>query len=215
MLAVFDCDGTLIDGDAEIRAAMASAFVDIGLPAPSPAAVRRTVGLNLPQAMLRLLPEAGVERRDAVIGAYKRAFRAAREAGTLRQALFPGIAALLDALDAAGWSLAVATGMSRRGLAHCLDVNGIAGRFVSLRTADDHPSKPHPAMLRTALEEAGAEAADAVMIGDTQYDMAMAARAGVRAVGVGWGYHAPGELREAGAAFVARTPADLAAYLIA
>jgi phosphoglycolate phosphatase len=111
--------------------------------------------------------------------------------------------------------LAVATGMSRRGLDHCLAANGIADRFVSLQTADDHPSKPHPAMLRAALAEADADATQAVMIGDTQYDILMAADAGVRGIGVAWGYHAADELRAAGAAYVARNPADLGAYLLA
>ncbi len=214
-LAVFDCDGTLIDGQAEICAGMIRAFADVGLPAPDLDEVRRSVGLSLPQALARLLPDADGSQRDRAVEAYRHAFRAARQAGELAQPLFAGLADLLDALRGAGWTLAVATGMSRRGLDHCLAVNGIATRFVSLQTADDHPSKPHPAMLRAALAEAGAMPSEAVMIGDTQYDMLMAADAGVRGVGVGWGYHTPDDLRAAGAAFVARDPAALAAYLLA
>jgi phosphoglycolate phosphatase len=214
-LAVFDCDGTLIDGQADICAAMTRAFADAGLLPPDLDAVRRSVGLSLPQALARLLPDADEEVRARAVEAYKQAFRAARQAGTLTQPLFAGLSELLEALADDGWTLAVATGMSRRGLDHCLTVAGIADRFVSLQTADDHPSKPHPAMLRAALAEAGAEPGDAVMIGDTQYDMLMAADAGVRGIGVAWGYHAADELSAAGAAFVARTPAELGAYLLA
>ena len=214
-LAVFDCDGTLIDGQADICAAMTRAFAEVGQPAPDLAAVRRSVGLSLPQALARLLPDAHDDVRAGAVDAYKRAFRGAREAGTLAQPLFAGMTAVLDALRDAGWTLAVATGMSRRGLDHCLAEGGIADRFASLQTADDHPSKPHPAMLHAALADAGAAPNEAVMIGDTQYDMLMAADAGVRGVGVAWGYHEAGELRAAGAAFVARAPAELQAYLLA
>jgi phosphoglycolate phosphatase len=105
----------------------------------------------------------------------------------------------LDALEADGWILAVATGKSRRGLLMMIERHGLAGRFVSLQTADDNPGKPHPAMLRRALDEAGALPTEAVMIGDTSYDMQMGRSAGVRTVGVGWGYHGPAELLAAGA----------------
>jgi phosphoglycolate phosphatase len=104
--------------------------------------------------------------------------------------------------------------MSRRGLDHCLATHGLTRHFVSLQTADDHPSKPHPEMLETALFEADANAREAVMIGDTAYDMQMARDAGVRAIGVEWGYHAPDELRAAGAEWVASNPAALKEYLL-
>ncbi len=214
-LAVFDCDGTLIDGQAEICAAMERAFADVGLEAPSRDAIRRSVGLSLPKAAELLLPEGSTARRGAIVEAYKHAFRTAREAGELAQPLFAGIADVLTALGEAGWELAVATGMSRRGLNHVLAVNEIADRFVSLQTADSHPSKPHPAMLLAALADAGTEPADAVMIGDTQYDILMAREIGVRAIGVAWGYHEPKELIGAGAEYVAETPAALRAYLLA
>jgi phosphoglycolate phosphatase len=214
-LAVFDCDGTLVDGQAEICRAMERAFAEAELPLPDHARVRRSVGLSLPRAVELLAPDAPRALRGEIVEAYKRAFRAAREAGELAQPLFPGIAELLVALRGAGWELAVATGMSRRGLDHCLAVNGIAGEFVSLQTADDHPSKPHPAMLLAALAEGLAEPGDAVMIGDTQYDMLMARDAGVRAVGVDWGYHEGTELVDAGAEFVAPSPGQLCAHLLA
>lgn len=213
-LAVFDCDGTLIDGQASICRAMDDAFAELGLPAPDAHQVRRMVGLSLPQVMRRLSPEIDESQQRDLVDAYKRAFRAQREAGELSQQLFDGIAEVLDALHGAGWQLAVATGMSRRGLDHCLASHGLTKHFVSLQTADDHPSKPHPAMLEAALFEAAVEPADAVMIGDTAYDMQMARDAGVRAIGVDWGYHTPEELRAAGAEWVATSRAELKAYLL-
>lgn len=213
-LAVFDCDGTLIDGQASICTAMERAFAEFGLPLPDRNEVRRAVGLSLPQAVRRLLPDAGTEDHHAVVDAYKRAFRAAREAGELSQPLFDGIVPLLDSLRDAGWLLGVATGMSDRGLSHCLATHGLSQHFVTLQTADRHPSKPHPAMLEAALFEAAATPRQTVMIGDTAFDMQMACDAGVRPIGVDWGYHHPDELRAAGAEFVAADPADLGRYLL-
>jgi phosphoglycolate phosphatase len=213
-LAVFDCDGTLIDGQASICHAMEAAFAEVALPAPDKHQIRRMVGLSLPQAVRKLVPDIDEDMQRDIVDAYKRAFRAQREAGELSQPLFDGIAEVLDALHGAGWLLAVATGMSRRGLDHCLATHGLTRHFVSLQTADDNPSKPHPAMLEAALFEADAEAAQAVMIGDTVYDIQMARDAGVRAIGVDWGYHAPEELTAAGAEFVATSPAALKEYLL-
>lgn len=213
-LAVFDCDGTLIDGQASICRAMEEAFAEATLPAPDRHMVRRMVGLSLPQAVRRLVPEIDEDLQRELVDGYKRAFRAQREAGELSQPLFAGIVEVLDALHGAGWQLAVATGMSRRGLDHCLASHGLTRHFVSLQTADDHPSKPDPAMLEAALFEAAAEPAEAVMIGDTAYDMQMARDAGVRGIGVDWGYHAPHELIAAGAEFVAESPAQLKERLL-
>ncbi|MCB2078598.1 MAG: HAD-IA family hydrolase [Novosphingobium sp.] len=213
-LAVFDCDGTLIDGQSSICDAMEKAFGQFALPAPARNDIRRAVGLSLPQAVRTLAPQLDAAVRQGIVEAYKTAFRSARLSGSLEQSLFEGILPVLDALQAAGWNLAVATGMSDRGLTHCLTENGIIDRFVSLQTADRHPSKPHPAMLEAALFEGAAQAGDAVMIGDTAFDMLMASECGVRAIGVDWGYHHPEELMEAGAEFVAETPAQLGEYLL-
>lgn len=208
-LAVFDCDGTLSDGQAAVCEAMEAAFAAAGLAPPDPHAVRRTVGLSLPYAVRQIARGAAEHEHAAVVEAYKQAFRRSRSEGTLVEPLYAGIAELLGRLKARGWLLGVATGKSDRGLQSCLVTHGIFDLFVTLQTADRHPSKPDPAMLHAAMREAGAEPVDTVMIGDTGYDMAMARAAGCRALGVAWGYHAPEELIAAGAAAVARTPAEL------
>ena len=213
-LAVFDCDGTLIDGQASICEAMEAAFAAFALPPPPRGAIRRAVGLSLPQAMRTLLPASTHNEHEAMAEAYRQAFRTARSEGRVMQPLFPGIAEMLRGLHTGGWTLGVATGMSDRGLAHCLAANGIAELFVTLQTADRHPSKPHPAMLEEALSEAGATPGEAVMIGDTAYDMEMAVSAGTRAIGVDWGYHHPDELAAAGAETVVETPAELLEYML-
>lgn len=208
-LALFDCDGTLVDGQAGVCNAMEAAFADVGLPAPDRHLVRRIVGLSLPQAIRSLAPDASDEQRSQIDEAYRIRFRAAREGGSLVEPLYDGIADLIANLTDAGWTLGVATGKSQRGLEHCLATHGLTRHFATLQTADHHPSKPHPAMVFAALAESGAQPEHCVMIGDTAFDMAMAKAAGVGALGVDWGYHTAAELIEAGAAAVAATPAHL------
>ncbi|NCP13446.1 MAG: HAD-IA family hydrolase [Sphingomonadales bacterium] len=212
-LAVFDCDGTLVDGQADVCWAMERAFTRAGLEAPDNQAVRRIVGLSLPAAVRSLAPDLSDDQNRAVTEFYRSSFRGRREEGLLDEPLYDGIAAMLRDLHAAGWSLAVATGKSDRGLAACLATHGIADLFVSLQTADRHPSKPHPAMLEAALFEAGALPGQAVMIGDTSFDMLMARSIGVAAIGVGWGYHGTNELLASGASRVVETAAALRSAL--
>lgn len=208
-LAVFDCDGTLVDGQASVCRAMDRAFAACDLAPPDHHLIRRIVGLSLPQAIRQLRPDLDEAAATAIDAAYRQAFRAAREAGELVEPLYDGIAETITALDEAGWVLGIATGKSARGLDHCLATHGLTARFATLQTADRHPSKPHPAMLHAALAETGADAAHAVMIGDTCYDIEMARAAGVRAIGVDWGYHTREELFDAGADAVALNPAHL------
>jgi phosphoglycolate phosphatase len=208
-LAVFDCDGTLADGQAAVCAAMARAFTDLGLAAPPGHAIRRIVGLSLPVAVRHLAPDEEPDVHGQLVDAYRAAFFRAREQGLVAEPLYEGIADLLRSLHAKGWVLGVATGKSDRGLKGCLVNHGVFDLFVTLQTADRHPSKPDPAMLAAAMLEARAEPEATVMIGDTAFDMAMARAAGCRALGVAWGYHAPDELIAAGAEAVARTAAEL------
>jgi len=204
-LAVFDCDGTLIDSQRNIIRAMTDSFTRHGLAAPSDHATRRIVGLSLVEAMQALLPEAEPELHTSLAQDYKHAFQRLRADRKLEaEPLYAGIRTLLDRLSAEGWLLAVATGKSDRGLALTLAHHGLSDHFISLQTADRHPSKPHPSMLNAALADAGADAEQSVIIGDTVFDVLMGSQAGVRALGVDWGYHEAADLVEAGAAAVAR-----------
>lgn len=213
-LAVFDCDGTLVDSQANICRAMEAAYAGAGLAPPPRDAIRGIVGLSLVEAVAALAPERDAAFHRTLAADYKAAFVAMRSAGTMdAEPLFDGLVAALDALAADGWLLGVATGKSDRGLALLLEHHGLAHRFVTLQTADRHPSKPHPAMLEAAMAQAGAAPHMTVMIGDTSYDMAMARAAGARAVGVTWGYHDEAALLAGGAQRIARTCADLPACI--
>ena len=208
-LAIFDCDGTLVDSGATIYRALAAAFEQHGLKIPSPEVSRKVIGLSLTDAMAALLPDVPPEQHVALAEDYKRAFWNLRAAGEVEEPLFDGILELLDALEEDGWLLAVATGKSDRGLRHCLESHHIHARFVSLQTADRHPSKPHPSMVEQAIAEGGASPESSIVVGDTSFDIAMAVNAGARGIGAGWGYHDAEELLEAGAIGVADQPLEV------
>jgi phosphoglycolate phosphatase len=202
-LVVFDVDGTLIDSQHLILAAMRAGFDGAGLPVPSQPEILAIVGLSLPVAVAALAPASPSGERARIVEGYRLHFAAERlaDGGEATAPLYPGARAALDALNGRPDVLmGVATGKSRRGLDHVLMAHDLGRYFVTLQTADGHPSKPHPAMLETALAETGcAAAAGAVMVGDTEYDVAMGRAAGFATIGVAWGYHPEARLRSAGA----------------
>ncbi len=201
-LAVFDVDGTLIDSEHTIVAAMTQAWATMNLGVPQPEEVRRIIGLSLVDACSVMLPWAPHSVHRAVAEAYKDAFRAMRLLPDVVEPLFPGVKEALDELEAQGWLLGIATGKSRRGLDAVLKNHGLEGRFVTQQTADDNPGKPNPGMLLRAAADVGADLAHVVMIGDTAYDMLMAQSAKAVGLGVSWGYHSLDDLNGAGAKMV-------------
>lgn len=199
-LAVFDCDGTLVDGQRSIVATMQAAWRAVGRDdAPAPDAIRRVVGLPLAEAMARLLSDAAAAEHQRLVEAYKASWPSVRDGGEYGDPLFPGAREVLDALEAAGVLLGVATGKGRRGLIDTLDRHGLAERFVTLQTSDVAAGKPHPEMLERAMAEVGARPENTAMIGDTVFDILMARNAGVAGIGVSWGYHEVEELHASGA----------------
>lgn len=205
---VFDVDGTLVDSQHMICAAMAEAFAAEGLAAPERAAVLAIVGLSLPEAMRDLAAGLDAARLPRLCDSYKSAFAALRRTAP-HEVLYPGAREALEGLREAGALLAIATGKSQRGVRHLLEREGLTDHFAVIQTADDAPSKPHPAMLQQAMAESGADPDATAMVGDTSFDMVMARRAGVAGVGVAWGYHGREALLAAGADHVAEDFPDL------
>ncbi|NQW10073.1 MAG: HAD-IA family hydrolase [Alphaproteobacteria bacterium] len=204
-LCALDLDGTLIDSQHHIVSAMTAAFAAEGIALPPAAEVRRVVGLPLNQAIKQLAPHVAGLQIERLGEAYRDAYFDAKGMGERIEPLFAGALDALDALEAGGWSLGVVTGKGRRGLHAVLEAHGIRGRFVTLKSADDGPGKPDPSLLFDAVDEAGSTPDRTIMLGDTVFDLQMARRARVSALGVSWGYHEVSLLRtEAPAAILDR-----------
>ncbi len=191
-LIIFDVDGTLVDSQGDIVAAMTDAFQGAGVAVPQRENILSIVGLSLDVAMARLAPELDTAIQSKMVQGYKDAYMSlrAQTGAAMSSPLYPGAAqALADLGSTSENILGVATGKSKRGLDKLIEAHGLEGVFVTQQVADYHPSKPHPSMLLTAMAETGISPECAVMIGDTSYDMDMARAAGIRAIGVSWGYH--------------------------
>lgn len=208
-LIVFDWDGTIMDSAGEIVAAMQQASVDLGLPERPPEAMRELIGLGLDEVLARLYPELDTARVKALLTAYRRRYAAPGP----HAVVFDGVHETLTLLRRDRRTLAVATGKSRRGLDRSMAESGLGRYFRISRCADEALPKPAPDMLEDILLRTATEPRRALMVGDTEYDMAMASAAGVTAVGVACGVHEAGRLHAAGAAAVLADVAALPGWL--
>lgn len=209
-LLVFDWDGTLMDSLGSIVACTRATLARLELPALPDEEIRQAIGLGMLETVERLAPGAGPEQVEAVRSCYRDLWLSTyRE----RPVLFPAADALLADLADAGYLLAIATGKSRGGLDRDLEATGLAGRFHATRTVDEAPSKPHPGMLLALLDELGVHPHRALMIGDSVWDLQMAAAAGVPAVGITTGGYPRPQLLEHGPAGCVECLEDLVAWL--
>ena len=195
-LAIFDWDGTLMDSVGRIVACVQGAARDCELAVPAPAQIRQIIGLSLDVAMPRLFPLSSGSGSGSGSG---RAFDERQIAALIDRyrhhylhdatpsPLFSGAGELLHDWRSRGLQLAVATGKSRRGLDRVLDETGLRPLFVTSRGADEARSKPDPLMLEQILDELGLSPRQAVMIGDSVHDMAMAEAIAMPRIGVTWG----------------------------
>lgn len=214
-LVVFDCDGTIVDSEELIARSMGLAFRACGRSEPTRDAVRGIVGLALVEAIGRLLP-AGTNPADveAIAAAYRTAFFELRSApdGGGEKPFVGAIETIVD-LRNDGRRLAIATGKSRKGLDAVLRTWSLEPYFDTLQTVDSAPGKPDPGMVLNALRDTGIDAPDAIVVGDTTYDIVMAQRAGVASIGVSWGCHTHEALAEAGATHLVSSFAELRSLL--
>lgn len=201
-LILFDCDGTLVDSQHMIVAAMREAHEAHGVPAPAREHILSIVGLSLPEAFTVLARGDRAYPTLALAQGYRDAFIRLRD--TLPpEPMFPLAWETLDRLRRADdLLLGMVTGKARRGVARVLAAHRMEGWFTTIQTADDAPSKPHPGMVLQAMTETGIAPDRTVVVGDTTYDIEMAKAAGAFAVGVAWGYHPVADLRSAGADLV-------------
>ena len=199
-LAIWDVDGTLVDSRAVIQACMEAAFRDTGLPPPDYDATRRIVGLSLAAGIAQLAPpNLGAARLEFLVDAYRHTFTRLRADPALHEPMYDGALEVLDRLKQDGWLLAIATGKTHRGLDGLFAKHDIRSYFDTVWCADDGPGKPHPFMVEQSMRALGCAPAQSLMIGDAIHDIAMGRAAGVRSLGVSWGFGRADELQDAGA----------------
>lgn len=212
-LLIFDWDGTLADSAAQIVAAMQGAIGTLGLPERDDESIRELIGLGLSEGLQKLYPELETTWLHRLLDGFRAKWLAE---GAGEAPLFAGARDAIESLHAAGYAIAIATGKSRRGLDRSLRHHHELRQWVvNSRCGDETASKPDPLMLKELLSEEGLMPAQALMIGDTEYDAAMAHAIGMPALGVACGVHLPERILKAGArasiAGVRELPAWLAA----
>ena len=217
-LVILDCDGTLVDSQNGICEAMVHAFSGLRAAGALARGDARHRGAVAARGLRRARPRLHADAvRGKLAERYKSAFLEMKRDPAHHEPLFEGVGAAIEALSGReDVILGIATGKSRRGVDRLFKREGWEKHFLTVQTADDHPSKPHPAMILAAMEEAGVGPERTVMVGDTTFDMEMALAAGSGALGVAWGYHPVAELRDAGAHGVIEAckhlPDDIDAY---
>lgn len=197
--AIFDLDGTLIDSRDIIHRAMVDSFELHELPGPSFDDVRRVVGLGLHEACRRLAPDLTADELDPLVETYRYAFVRLRAAGKGFEPLYQGAQELVEQLSNDNWILGIATGKARRGIEAFYDQHDLQHHFTTSWCADDGPGKPHPFMVEEAMKAVGADIEQSLIIGDAIFDMQMGRAAGIRTLGVSWGFGRADELQAAGA----------------
>lgn len=209
-LILFDCDGTLVDSAHVVHRCMCHAFQAHGFTPPQPDQTKSIIGLSLHDAMSHLIDHQPYGRLDEMVQDYKDHFFHIRTTEDQLEPLYDGISQLIDILaQKQEHILGIVTGKSRRGVDAILEGHRMQGLFTTIRTADDCPSKPHPAMVLESCDVVGISPQSTYVIGDTTFDMDMARNAGAEPIGVSWGYHSIAQLRGSGAIKVMKKPSEL------
>lgn len=209
-LIIFDWDGTLMDSADKIVECIQTAAKTLELPVPSAQNARNIIGLSLAPALRQLFCIENDLAVEKLVKAYRSAFVGHVETSS---PLFDGALSLLETLKARGHLLAVATGKGRPGLQGAWQHTKTAHYFHTSRCADDAQSKPSPDMLQQILEELSLAPRQALMIGDTSYDMAMAESIGMDRVGVSFGVHKAEQLNKHKPLGIIDNLAELHGYL--
>ena len=185
-LIVFDWDGTLSDSVSRIVNCIQLAAADHQMPAPTFDQAKDVIGLGLREAVGQLFPDA----EQALIEEFSLSYSAHyRSQDSNPCDFFPNVLDTLEQLRDQGYLLAVATGKSRAGLDRVLGATGLGELFHGSRCADETASKPQPLMLEQLLQEFNLQPGQALMVGDTEFDMEMAANAAMPRLGVSYGAH--------------------------
>lgn len=192
-LIIFDWDGTIADSLPHIVNAMKSAISAVQLPTRTAEEILDVTGLGLQEAVTGLFPGIETAVSNCLIDHYRKYYL---EYTAEKTQLFPKVENTLQTLSDEGYMLAIATGKSRKGLERSIKNSGIKHYFHTSRCADETVSKPHPRMLYEIMNSVGITARETIMVGDSRYDLQMAASANVASVAVGYGAQPLHSLRE-------------------
>lgn len=184
-LVIFDWDGTLFDSTGVIAYSLQEACKVMQLTVPTVKQAKNVIGLGFQEAIEELVGPLDAVQFTDFMAAYRRHYFT----NEARVTLYEGSLEILQALKVQQRLLAVATGKSRAGLNRVLLAGELKHFFDATKTADETTSKPHPHMLFELLEELDVEPQEAVMVGDTTYDIDMAHAAGIESVAVQYGAH--------------------------
>lgn len=190
---IFDWDGTLMNSEARIVGAIQVAAERCGFPALSVFESKQVIGLSLENAMKALYPQADAAQIQCISSAYSEHFLNESEE---QMDIFAGALELLAALREAGTKVAIATGKSRRGLDQVLREYRMEHLFDITRTPHESASKPNPLMLNQILQSFNLQSHQAIMVGDTEFDMEMAHRIAMDRVGLTHGVHDAARLQK-------------------
>ena len=210
-LIIFDWDGTLADTTQPIIHTMQAAFQTYGFNAPDDDAIRSHIGNSLHGIIAQLAPQLNAAQQQQIAQAYTVSYL---NPNNHNMTLFDDARACLDTLQQQGYGLAVATGKGRIGLNQAIAQTNTAHYWLTTRCASECPAKPAPDMVLEICDELGVEPADALVVGDTTYDLEMAAHARCRAVAVCTGAHSPATLQSAPHVALIQRLAELPAVLL-
>ncbi len=185
-LLIFDWDGTIMDSSARIVSSMQTAAKGLELPVPSSSAIENIIGLSLAVANKILIPGISAADSQRLTDSYSEQYRSLDNTAT---PLYQEVRETLTNLQAKGYLLAVATGKSRQGVKRVLEQTKLSALFSLYRGADETRSKPDPLMLAEILQQTEVSVEQAIMIGDTSYDLEMAQNIEMASIAVSYGMH--------------------------
>ncbi len=198
-LIIFDCDGTLVDSQKSIMNAIVTAWEGFGLNPPKLSSVLQVIGLTIQDSVRVLEPNLNENDYGKLEKEFYSAFVNLNEQAKIEEELFPNVVETLNVLNDDKSYLAVLTGKGKLGLQNTFKNKNIGEYFISTKTSDCGPGKPNPQTMNELIAELGVEKENVVMIGDTTHDILTAKNAGVKSIGVSFGYHSVSELVNAGA----------------
>ena len=209
-LVIFDADGTLVDSEAIIHKAMQLTFDQFGLPHPTHDQVLSAIGLTLNLVFAKLLARPVDDEIESMCSFYKSTSYEMAKDPANHAVMYEGISEVLNKLSQEPETLlGIATGKSSRGLNSMINIHNLSDKLIAWRSADDCPSKPHPAMILEICDIAGISPQQTVMVGDASFDMEMAVNAGAKALGVSWGYQPVSTLNKTGADMIVDNPSQI------